>query len=176
MTGSTVSLVEAGQAARAEAQAQVPTEKQGSTALLVCRVGGTWLALEAEYVQTIMDVSPAVPVPHTPRHILGVISHGDGALAVVDLAVWLHLDGGAASSDLSTHGRIVVVRVGDLQAGLSCEKVAGVREVVGAWPQPKGVLQGERLNEFLVAELHEPEGTIGVLEMGRLLEALRVKA
>lgn len=175
------SLVEAAEALRAQT-AQAPAAERGRTALLVCRVGGTWLAFEAAHILAILETRAPSPVPHTPPHVLGVISHGEAALAVVDLAAFFHLDAQRAPEASRSAGevlgleRIVVVSAGGLTAGLRCERVAGVREVAGALPSPKGVLQGERIAPFLVAELAESEGVIGVLETASLLEALRVKA
>ncbi|HEY3447909.1 MAG TPA: chemotaxis protein CheW [Myxococcales bacterium] len=176
-----ISLVDAAEALRARA-AQAPAAERGRTALLVCRVGGAWLAFEAAHVQAILETRLPSPVPHTPPHVLGVISHGEAALAVVDLAAFFRLDAQRPPEAARSAGevlgleRIVVVSAGGLTAGLRCEKVAGVREVAGALPAPRGVLQGERIAPFLVAELAEPEGVIGVLETVALLDALRVKA
>ena len=173
------SLVDAAEALRAQTT-RAPAAEQVRTALLVCRVGGAWLAFEAEHVQAILEARAPAPVPQTPPHVLGVISHGEGALAVVDLAAFLHLgnshDLRAGPSEAMALERIVVVAANGLQAGLLCNNVSGEREVTGTLPAPRGVLQGERLTPFLVAELPEAEGVVGVLATAPLLEALRVKA
>ncbi|MGC4113813.1 MAG: chemotaxis protein CheW [Myxococcales bacterium] len=158
------SLVDAAETLRAQA-AQAPAAERGRTALLVCRVGGAWLAFEASHVQAILETRAPSPVPHTPPHVLGVISHGESALAVVDLASFFRLDGERAGGESARNAgealgleRIVVASAGGLTAGLRCEKVAGVREVGGAFPPPHGVLQGERIVPFLVAELPRARG------------------
>lgn len=169
------SLVDAASALRAQT-AQAPQGELARSALLVCRVGGTLLAFEADKVQAILESRPAEPVPHTPPHVSGVITFGEGALAVVDLARFLNLAAGAPErSDLALE-RVVVLADGGLQAGLRCEKVAGILEHLGDLPAPRGVLQGERLTPYLVAELTDAQGVVGVLSAAALLEALKVKA
>ncbi|MBI5547776.1 MAG: chemotaxis protein CheW [Deltaproteobacteria bacterium] len=145
--------------------------------LLACRVGETSLAFPAEQVEEILEDRPAARVPHAPEHIGGIVSWGEGSLAVVDLARFLHL--GAPSSpgdDTQARARIVVVTAGGLQAGLRCAKVLGIVDASRVLQVRPDTLQGERLAPFLRSEVSGPDGAIGVLDVAALLESLRVRS
>ena len=155
-----------------------PRFEDGRLALLVFRLAGTTVAVNAEQVEAVHDCCAPSPVPRAPAHLLGLVRLGEHAVPLVDVRMFLGL---VKTADAPDHGndvlfrRIVVVRVDDMRVGLECDRALGVLDVDGAELQEPTALRGGRLAEFLEAEVHTPEGVvIGLLQLEALLEAARL--
>lgn len=141
--------------------------------LLLFRVAAQWLACPAAQVEAILELQPTTPVPRTGPHVLGLVSHGDSPLAVLDAARLLGLEQPEERRDDLSLRRIVVVRGAGLRAGLVCERAAGVIELTGSERLAPSVLLGPRLEPFVAAEAECAQGRVGILDLDALLVAVR---
>lgn len=144
-------------------------------ALFLFRLREVWLAVEADAVEAVISSEAPTPIPIAPDHIEGVRLHGDNVVAVVDLARFLRLPETGPSSDDAGFSRTLIVSAGGLRAGLVCDRAAGVFQIDAAALEAPRVLTGERLLQFLSAEVDTPRGRAGVLDGAALLEAARVR-
>lgn len=71
--------------------------------------------------------------------------------------------------------RALIVRAGELEAGLVCDRARGVITVSQAALLPPSVLQGDRLRSFLTAEVEAGARIVGVLDPEALLDAAAIR-
>ncbi len=166
-TGSGTSNTERAARARVEA---------AHRALFGIRVGSLNLLLSAHEVQAVTNAEPPTRAPGAPDYITGLVPHGDGALAILDLGKFLgvprddsHLE------DLSMY-RVVSVKVGELEAGLLCEQATGVTQVHRSLIAPATVIKGGRIREFVSEEVELDGKCFGLLDLQPMLEAARVRS
>jgi purine-binding chemotaxis protein CheW len=141
-------------------------------ALFVFTVAGVGLAVPALEVDAVAPLEELTPIPGAPAHIPGLVTAGERVLPLVDLAAFLGLGGPAERDPLFR--RVLFVRVGDLEAGLVCERARGLISVPLAELAGPRALAGARLAPFLEAELVSGGGRVGVIDLKALLEAASV--
>ncbi len=139
------------------------------------RVGGVRLVMPSENVAGVVALDAPTRVPRTPEYILGLLPHGEGALAVVDFETFLALAKHDAREKGSTR-RVVIVRSGELEAGLACEHVFGVASLEPTELESPSVLKSGRLPEFVRGEYDGPGGRVGLLDVSSVLEAARLSS
>jgi chemotaxis signal transduction protein len=71
--------------------------------------------------------------------------------------------------------RILLVAAGGMRVGLVCHQVRGVMDPRAEKLHQPEVVQGERLQELVLAEMEQEQGLVFVLDLPRLLQAARVK-
>jgi purine-binding chemotaxis protein CheW len=143
---------------KASARDLSPTENR---AWLLCRQGGSRIALPAAQVLETMRPLPTDAVPEMPPFVLGLAVVRGSAVPVVDAGTLLGRVG-------DTVGRWVTVSLGERRVALAVESVEGVQRL------PSGTL--ERLppllrgaSERVVAAVQALDGQLlVVLEAGRL--------
>lgn len=140
------------------------------------RVGPIDLAVDVPTVTAVIDVTTPTPVPGCPAFILGVVSHGERILPVLDVAKLLEIgmDGAGAAAGEETYRRLLVVSSDGLDVALLCDRVRGLVQVADAEVAAPSVLQGTLLRRYLAAEVDLEQGVTGVLDLGTMLEAARV--
>ncbi len=134
-------------------------------------LGDTHLAIPASSIETISAVQPPVPLPHAPEHVLGIIAFGESTLPIVNLHTFL----GLRASDEEVVQRVMVVRHNDCNVGIICDHVIGVRTAYTSQLSVPQLIKGGRLQEFLDHELNNETIPVGLLNLGALLEAARVR-
>lgn len=91
----------------------------GSLELISFEIGGQAYCIDIRAVREIRGWTPATPMPHTPRYIMGVINLRGLVMPVIDLRNRL----GLGDTEPSTRHVIVVVQHGDRIAGLLVDAV-----------------------------------------------------
>jgi chemotaxis signal transduction protein len=140
------------------------------------RVRGVRLVVPSHNVMGVVAFEPPTRIPRTPAHIIGLLPHGDGALAVVDLAEFLAIPHVGNEPDAPSTRRVVVTRHGDLEAGMVCDQTHGVMAFEGISLEPATVLKAGRLAEFVSWEFDASASRVGVLNLAALLDSARVKS
>ena len=138
------------------------------------RVRGVRLVVPSACVAGVIAFDAPTRVPRTPPHILGLLPYGDGALAVVDLALFLDIGATSDSHDGLTTRRVVVTRHGELEAGLLCDQTHGVLGFESSSLEPPSVLKAGRLAEFVSWEFDDTTSRVGLLDVVSVLEKARV--
>jgi chemotaxis signal transduction protein len=142
--------------------------------LFVFQVAGVVLAIPADMVDGVSAVDDPTPIPGTPGHVMGLVAVGDRVLPLVDLAVLLDLGGGDGAAPIDPmFRRTILVRAGDLEAGLVCHRARGLLSMRESALHEPRVLQGSRLRAFVTAEF-EADQVGGVLDLPALLQAAAV--
>lgn len=141
--------------------------------LFVLRISGFLVGLPAAQVQSVIATDAPCPLPMAPDHVLGLVPHSDGALAVVDLSRFLDL--GPSTDTTSTH-RIVVVRSGELEAGLWCDQALGVHSAGEDELASERVLRGGELASYTDFECQLAFGRVACVDLSRVLQAMQLRA
>ncbi|MBF0316567.1 MAG: protein phosphatase CheZ [Nitrospirae bacterium] len=76
-------------------------------------------------VQEIMKPSQTTKLPHTPRHVLGIINLRGKTISVIDLKRKLGLD----SCDSEPKGNIIVTGIGRVTFGVKVDSITGVMNI-----------------------------------------------
>ena len=129
------------------------------TPLFVFRLGERWFALPPERVDTVThDDHARTLVPMAPSYLQGVVNYRGQALAVVDPSGFLEL------AERPPTRRLLVVRVGELQAALPSPEVRGVVLCDESALQPP-----EQSMRYTRGVLDLEVGVTQVLDLGALL-------
>lgn len=97
--------------------------------------GGQRIAVDATAVEAVVDIAMVVPVPHAPRHIIGIAAIRSQVLTVIDCAC---LVGGA---DVPPTGRALLVQVDGHRYALRLDRVDDVTLLAPAHITGGAVLQ-----------------------------------
>ncbi len=108
--------------------------------MLSFRLGGEEYVIMVEQVREVLKLRETTPVPHAPAYVLGVISLRGAVLPVIDLGRRLGLAGGVRDEK----SRIIVVGIGEEEAGLIVDRVTGVVRFPpeAVKPAPETIEQG----------------------------------
>ena len=87
-----------------------------------------YYAFEVKDVTDIIGLLPVTRLPKTPKFIKGVINLRGKAVPVIDLRLRLGLPEGEYDNRSST----IVIEVGSNQAGIICDKVLDVEDILPA--------------------------------------------
>jgi chemotaxis signal transduction protein len=151
----------------------------GAGSLLAFRVGNSWMAVPVQLVAEVCDFSLPTPVPTVPPHIPGVFTLRGQVVPLLDLEVFLNLAQSPPAEDAGererSFSRILLVAAGGMRVGLVCHQVRGVMDPRAEKLHQPEVVQGERLQELVLAEMEQEQGLVFVLDLPRLLQAARVK-
>lgn len=129
------------------------------TPLFVFRLAERWFGLPPEQVIAVCeDDLPRTRVPLAPAHLEGVVNYRGRALGLVDPRALLGLE------ERVPNRRLLVVRAGDLEAGLLSPEVRGV-----IWVPEGAVRVPGTSTRYARGLLDLPQGLTRVLNLGRLL-------
>lgn len=137
--------------------------------VFVFEIGNTTLSVEATRVEAVTPWRPATRLPHLPGHYVGVINHEQEALIVLDLERFLALD---AAGDQPAN--IMVLRCGELRAGIPVDRALGIARVQADDMCPPTSLRAGRLAEFVEGQWEHDDAPCGFLAVDDVLEAARV--
>jgi purine-binding chemotaxis protein CheW len=159
-------------------QAGSPSDHPSDTteALFAFSCDGIRLSVPAALVSQVIAFEPPTKVPRTPAHILGLLPYGEGSIAVLDTSRFLGLGPDPSESIDRSMFRSVIVRAGDLEAGLLCQHAHGVASIRTDDLAPPEETGRGRLREFLHATVPIGDERAGLLDLGRLLEAARARS
>jgi purine-binding chemotaxis protein CheW len=143
-------------------------------------VGTSWLGVGTDSVQEVTEHAEATPIPRAPAHIPGLMNLRGAAVPLLDLSVFLELDGGeavaqeeGAAADLASFGRVLVVQAAEMRVGLLTDRILGVVDhAIDELPAVE-LAQNRRLVEFALGEFEFRDRVVTVLSIERLLRAAR---
>ncbi|MFZ9886627.1 MAG: chemotaxis protein CheW [Myxococcota bacterium] len=157
-------------AAPADESDEVP-EQEGLPHLLI-EVAGTRLAVPAASVDGVAPYTTPVLIPRAPRHILGFCALGERVVVAIDLCPLLGLSSERAAE--REQERLVIVRAGELEAGIRCDLALGIRGWGAEALRPPHVLRGASLRAGLLGEVELEDNVAGVLDLPALLQRAKV--
>lgn len=138
--------------------------------VLCFRVGQRTFAFDIMGIREILRNQKVTPVPHTPRHVAGVLNLRGALIPVVDLqAVLLGMPGPAAAED----PKLIVVQARGRTAGLLVDQVLDVVAVRSDTlaPVPGAHVDG---GSVVVATFHRSAGgedeVVVLIRLGPLVE------
>lgn len=99
-------------------------ESAASRKTLIFRAAGEIVGCDIEFVRGVVRAGMTTRVPGAPAYVRGLLNVRGEVLSVLDVGMWMHPDRGPTRG-----GAIVVVQVGERQAGLIVEEVLGVHEI-----------------------------------------------
>lgn len=143
-------------------------------------LGETLLAFPVEALERVMAEQTPTPLPGITAPITGLIPYGREALVTIELGQLLGVATTSPRRDATEDGelrprRLLVLRVGEDKAGLTCDHALGVATLEVRVNARPAVLTEGRLADFLEAEVTTDEGLIGVLNPTKILEAARAR-
>jgi purine-binding chemotaxis protein CheW len=140
------------------AAASGPKSALPDASYLRVRLGQEHFALPIADVAVVIARGELRAVPGASQALLGVVNRRGKVLPIFDLALALGLGAGVGTT------RVVVVEDGDRRAGLAVDEVLGIGPLPALENAPSRLLQGTTLVDGAL---------VGVLDMGRLLDALQ---
>ena len=93
--------------------------------LVIFSLANEFFGLKIDKVDGIIKPQAITPVPHTKKHIIGVTNLRGTVLPVIDL----RLRFGLPSAAIDDNTRVVVIKAGDLNAGLMVDEVTQVAQI-----------------------------------------------
>lgn len=167
---------------QAKARATRLADRRQHEALLTFRVGGSWLAVPARYVDEVCDESTSIPVPGAPSYVPGLINIRGHAVPLLDLRRFLDLPSEDDSGPHTMRGfddaqrvRIVLVVANGMRVGLLCDQIRSLEQVPEDELHKPQAVQGRMLEHIAGQELERDDYVAPVLDVGALLEAARVR-
>jgi chemotaxis signal transduction protein len=165
-------LVQQARVAREQAR-QIESIPEERKLLFVLRISGILIGVPAFFVQAVIAAETPFPLPLAPAHLLGLVPHSEGALAVVDLARFLEMGTTTVEAGAS---RIVVIRSGELEAGVLCEQALGVHSAGAEEIDRDCVVHAGQLANYTTFECQLACGRVASLDHTRLLQAMQLRA
>jgi len=115
-----------------------------STTGFVFAVGGELYGVDLDEVVVAVGVAELLDVPWTPAHVLGVQRIQGGFEAIISLQRVLGIpeegpgDAPPADDARRSRSRVLLLRAGDLRAGIVVDRIEDVAEVGALTPCPPG--------------------------------------
>ncbi|KQR77766.1 chemotaxis protein CheW [Rhizobium sp. Leaf384] len=110
----------------------VATMTGSARELIAFRIGDQEFCVDIMSVREIRGWTPATPMPHTPRYMLGVINLRGAVLPIIDLAARL----GMKPAEPTVRHVIIVAQSGQTIVGLLVEAVSDILSVTNDNIQP----------------------------------------
>jgi len=147
--------------------------------MLTFRVEGTLLAMPVRQVEEITDIGPITDIPLSPTYLTGLMSWRGRPVPLLSLPAFAGLGSGRgraeAEIDEERPERAIVILADEMRVALRCDVVAGVVEV------PRGLIEKPRATEsqpiakYLEGEVDAEDGLLLCLDLGKLLDAARLR-
>ncbi|MDE2179500.1 MAG: purine-binding chemotaxis protein CheW [candidate division NC10 bacterium] len=135
------------------------------------QLAGESFAVEVRWAREVVVFEDYTVVPKAPAHVVGVANLRGSIIPILDVRAILGLPGYQKVGRGST---ALVISEGGVQAALAIEGILGLEsfdEVV-----PFGEAGRKEFGEFGVGLLRRGEGLVTLLDVPKLLEALRIGA
>jgi len=127
---------------------------------------GTRFAVEVRFAREVVVFDEVTMVPLAPPHLLGVVSLRGSVMPLVDIRPVLGLEATRAVRE----SRALVVEHASTQAALLIDEVDGLEALDGL--APAGEDADGRAQDFSAGRLERPDGTVALLDVGRILSSL----
>jgi chemotaxis signal transduction protein len=153
--------------AATRSESKVTAADEGTTPMLVVRVGTRWLAVATDSALEIVLKGEVTSVPAGPHHVLGVTLIRGRLVAVVAVDEMLGLT--PASDPVQTLPRLVVLSGGDTEIAIVADEIRGILDI----PTPRlgeDARTGDR-NSFIAAEVELGKSLVCILDVERFVEA-----
>ncbi len=153
-----------------DAAPQKPTQTEAlpERELFCFRVANLRLAFPAVHVREVIRPSPMTPLPRTPAFLMGVCGHRGEVLPTIDLLRFL----ARGEMVVGQRSRLLVGLSGAYVAAFLADGVVGLQRVLADQIVPAPV-SGDASYEYLDGVVQQPEGALHVVNVPRLLQAIR---
>jgi purine-binding chemotaxis protein CheW len=133
--------------------------------LIAFRVGAQEFCVDIMSVREIRGWTPATPLPHAQKFMRGVINLRGTVLPIIDLSARL----GFGFTTPEARHVIIVVRVGNQEAGLLVDAVCDILSVTEDMLQPTPNVASETVRSFIRGILAVEGRMIGEIGLERIL-------
>lgn len=134
------------------------------------QLAGESFAVEVRWAREVVIFEDYTVVPMAPAHVVGVANLRGSIIPILDVRALLELP----RRQIGRGSTALVISEGGMQVALAIERILGLEpfdEVV-----PFGEAGRKEFGEFGVGLLRRGEGLITLLDVPKLLEALRIGA
>jgi len=135
-----------------------------STKFISFDIGGQQFCIDIMSVREIRGWTPAMPVPHAPFFMCGVINLRGSVLPVVDLAVRL----GFPPSEPTARHAVVVVDLPGQTVGFLVDAVSDILEIMPETVQPTPDVASTMAKDFIRGVVATGKGMISMLKTDKL--------
>ncbi|TYR34523.1 chemotaxis protein CheW [Mesorhizobium microcysteis] len=133
--------------------------------LIAFRVGEQEFCVDIMSVREIRGWTPATPLPHAQKFMRGVINLRGTVLPIVDLSARL----GFGLTTPEARHVIIVVRLGEQEAGLLVDAVCDILSVTEDMLQPTPNVASDTVRSFIRGILAVEGRMIGLIGLERIL-------
>jgi purine-binding chemotaxis protein CheW len=137
--------------------------KTARVKVLLLRAGERWFGIDPHRVHEVVVRGAVTRVPTAPAHVLGLSIARGRLVPAISLQDFLGYRGEGAPAQ--TLPRLVIVRAGELEAGIICDETRGI---VDLSHRDVGATAGAR-PESISAELEWEKGILFLLDLDRFL-------
>ena len=142
--------------------------------LFLFRLQEFLFGVASEHVREVTRMGVLTPLPRMTSSVLGVAGHRGEVLPIIDLLRFL----GVGEAVPAPRCRVFISTIETLSAAFIADTVIGLTRVpVGEiWPPP---LNGKVANDLMLGTVtrgNEGDGTINILNLPRVLQAVRQRA
>jgi purine-binding chemotaxis protein CheW len=135
-----------------------------STKFISFDIGGQTFCIDIMSVREIRGWTPAMPMPHAPMFMRGVINLRGSVLPVVDLAVRL----GFPMGEPNARSAVVVVDLPGQIVGFLVDAVSDILEVAPETVQPTPDVASAMAKDFVRGVVATGKGMISMLKTDKL--------
>ncbi|HEV7666737.1 MAG TPA: chemotaxis protein CheW [Chloroflexota bacterium] len=108
------------------AKLPLPADTGDEIEVLKCRLGREHYAVETRHLRAVQWATGIVPVPSTPRFVLGIVSVRGEIVTLLDLAVMIGIGVTELSAESTAAVPVLLVGLPGLRCGLVVDEVLGV--------------------------------------------------
>jgi purine-binding chemotaxis protein CheW len=145
------------------------TPSPGAMRACLFLLGGERFAVEVELARGVVVLEDVTAVPGAPAHVLGLSNLRGALIPVLDLRAPLQL----AAPWREGPVKALVAEHASMQVAIALDSVVGLEAFDDALPL--GPLERTRFGDFAVARLPGPGGAFTLLDVARIIEALRIR-
>lgn len=117
---------------------------QDGRELIAFRIGDQEFTVNVMSVREIRGWTPAMPMPHTPDYVMGVINLRGAVLPIVDLSLRL----GMKAAEPTPRHVIIVIQVHDRLVGLLVDAVSDILTITDDLIQPTPEVASDLVRSF----------------------------
>ncbi|MBB4009245.1 chemotaxis protein CheW [Allorhizobium taibaishanense] len=145
---------------------------QGNRDLIAFRIGDQEFCVNIMQVREIRGWTPAMPLPHSPHYVVGVINLRGAVLPIVDLAVRL----GLRRTEPTVRHVIIVVQTKTKVVGLLVDAVSDVLTVTDETIQPMPEVSSDLERQYARGILAIDKRMICLIELAGLFSEAESEA
>ena len=146
------------------------TPNPGAMRACLFLLGGERFAVEVALARGVVVLEDVTTVPGAAAHVLGLANLRGALITVLDLRAHLQL----AAPWREGPVKALVTEHATTQVAIALDAVVGLEAFDDALPL--GPLERARFGDFAVARLPGPGGAFTLLDVARIVEALRIRS